>query len=224
MPATSGLADRETGNPQQPCLTWPYGPLSSGRAPPLPGDDPPRAGNPPSEPAAQLLAVIATGSSVEDVISRLTHIQAEHPGAQVRRGKRNAWGIWSAPTTDQRPARTRQARTSWKRRQRGSQTVSAAPGRLRAEASAYSATGIYTLSGQGPTPLTSGLDHYHSMLAPCSLGRAGTPRQWPASSGTRTRCDLYRPAGSLAALACLAGLAIAELKIVPAARNHDLTR
>lgn len=47
------------------------------------------------EPSQEPLAVITAGSSVEDVIARLTEVQADHPGAQVRRGKRNSWEVWS---------------------------------------------------------------------------------------------------------------------------------
>jgi hypothetical protein len=55
---------------------------------------------PASQPARELIAVIAAGSSVEDVIAELTRVQAGHPGAQVQRGKRDSWEIWS--TADQR--------------------------------------------------------------------------------------------------------------------------
>jgi hypothetical protein len=51
---------------------------------------------PPPQPAPRPLAAIAAGSPVEDVIAQLTQIQAEHPGAQVRRGKKDSWEIWSA--------------------------------------------------------------------------------------------------------------------------------
>jgi hypothetical protein len=51
---------------------------------------------PKPEPAPQPLAVIAAGTSVEDLISRLTQIQAGHPGAQIRRGKKHSWEIWPA--------------------------------------------------------------------------------------------------------------------------------
>jgi hypothetical protein len=51
---------------------------------------------PASQPARELIAVIAAGSSVEDVIAELTRVQAERPGAQVQRGKRDSWEIWSA--------------------------------------------------------------------------------------------------------------------------------
>jgi len=44
-----------------------------------------------------LLAVIAAGSPIVDVIARLTQVQAENPGAQVRRGKKDSWEIWTAP-------------------------------------------------------------------------------------------------------------------------------
>lgn len=56
------------------------------------------------EPIQEPLAVIAAGSSVEDIIARLTEVQADHPGAQVRQGKRNSWEVWST----QPPARTKQ--------------------------------------------------------------------------------------------------------------------
>ena len=55
---------------------------------------------PVSRPTRELIAVIAAGSSVEDVIAELTRVQAEHPGAQVQWGKRDSWEIWSA--ADQR--------------------------------------------------------------------------------------------------------------------------
>jgi hypothetical protein len=48
-------------------------------------------------PAPRRLAVIAAGSSVEDVIARLARVQDEHPGARVRAGEQGAWEIWSGP-------------------------------------------------------------------------------------------------------------------------------
>ena len=78
----------------EPCRSWPLwnAKIAAGLArfaetmrpqqkPPVP------------EPGPELLAVIAAGSSVEDVIAQLTQVQAGHPGAQVRRGKRNSWEI-----------------------------------------------------------------------------------------------------------------------------------
>jgi hypothetical protein len=53
------------------------------------------------EPAPQPLAVIAAGSPIEDVIARLTQVQADHPGARVRRGKRDSWEIWPATAANQ---------------------------------------------------------------------------------------------------------------------------
>jgi len=49
---------------------------------------------PPPPPEPQPLAVIPGGLPIEDVISRLTAIHADHPGATVRRGRRNQWEIW----------------------------------------------------------------------------------------------------------------------------------
>ena len=51
---------------------------------------------PPPVPSSQLLAVIAAGSPVADVIAQLTRVQAGHPGARVQRGKKDSWEIWSA--------------------------------------------------------------------------------------------------------------------------------
>lgn len=46
------------------------------------------------QPSAQPLAVIPSGLAIEDVITRLTAVQTEHPGATVRRGSRNRREIW----------------------------------------------------------------------------------------------------------------------------------
>lgn len=51
---------------------------------------PPAALAPPPQP----LAVIPSGLPIEEIISRLTAAQVEHPGATVRRGTRNRWEIW----------------------------------------------------------------------------------------------------------------------------------
>ena len=59
---------------------------------------------PVSDAARELIAVIAAGSSVEDVIAELTRVKAEHPGAAVRRGKRVSWEIWSAADKRRPPA------------------------------------------------------------------------------------------------------------------------
>ncbi len=48
----------------------------------------------PSPPEPQPLAVISGGMPIEEMITRLTAIQADHPGATVRRGKRNQWEVW----------------------------------------------------------------------------------------------------------------------------------
>jgi hypothetical protein len=52
-----------------------------------------KPGSPPP-PEPQPLAVIPGGLPIEDVITRLTAIHADHPGATVRRGRRNQWEIW----------------------------------------------------------------------------------------------------------------------------------
>jgi hypothetical protein len=38
--------------------------------------------------------VVSAGAPIEEVIARLTAVQAEHPGAQIRQGKQNRWEIW----------------------------------------------------------------------------------------------------------------------------------
>jgi hypothetical protein len=40
------------------------------------------------------IAVIDSGLPIEEVITRLNAVQADHPGAQVRRGSENSWEIW----------------------------------------------------------------------------------------------------------------------------------
>lgn len=45
-------------------------------------------------PKPQPLAVIPGGLPIEDVITRLTAIHADHPGATIQRGRRNHWEVW----------------------------------------------------------------------------------------------------------------------------------
>jgi hypothetical protein len=59
-----------------------------------------RTEDPVAVPASRLLAVIANGSSVEDVMTQLAQVQADHPGSQARAGEQGSWEIWSAPDTD----------------------------------------------------------------------------------------------------------------------------
>ena len=47
----------------------------------------------PAPPPARPIAVIKAGLPIEDVIAKLTAVQADHPGAQLRQGKRNRWEI-----------------------------------------------------------------------------------------------------------------------------------
>lgn len=52
----------------------------------------------PGPPAAkpQPVAVLKSGTPIEQVIAELTRISVEHPGAEVRRGNANRWEIWPA--------------------------------------------------------------------------------------------------------------------------------
>ena len=48
----------------------------------------------------QPIAVLKSGSPIEEVIAKLTQLSAEHPGAEVRRGNANRWEIWPAKSTE----------------------------------------------------------------------------------------------------------------------------
>lgn len=54
----------------------------------------PKQPGPPLPPKPQPLGVIPGGLPIGEVITRLTAIQADHPGATVRRGSRNRWEVW----------------------------------------------------------------------------------------------------------------------------------
>jgi hypothetical protein len=55
---------------------------------------PSRSAAEPPTPEPKPIAVIVVGLPIEDFIVKLTAIQADHPGTQIRRGKRNRWEIW----------------------------------------------------------------------------------------------------------------------------------
>jgi hypothetical protein len=48
----------------------------------------------PPAPEPKPIAVITLSGPIEDVTAKLAAIQADHPGAQIRQGKRNRWEIW----------------------------------------------------------------------------------------------------------------------------------
>lgn len=50
----------------------------------------------PPAPKPQPIAILKSGTPIEQVIAELTRISGEHPGAEVRRGNANRWEIWSA--------------------------------------------------------------------------------------------------------------------------------
>jgi hypothetical protein len=56
-----------------------------------------RTSNPaePPAPPPEPIAVISAGVPIEDIIAQLAKVQAHHPGADVRQGKRNRWEIWA---------------------------------------------------------------------------------------------------------------------------------
>lgn len=58
----------------------------------------------PPEPKPEPIAVLPSGLPIGEVIARLTELQAEHPDAEVRRGRANRWEIWPGPTSGTRTA------------------------------------------------------------------------------------------------------------------------
>jgi hypothetical protein len=50
----------------------------------------------PPAPKPQPIAILKSGTPIEQVIAELTRISVEHPGAEVRRGNANRWEIWPA--------------------------------------------------------------------------------------------------------------------------------
>lgn len=54
----------------------------------------------PPAPKAQPIAILKSGTPIEEVIASLTQLSAEHPGAEVRRGNANRWEIWPAKQSE----------------------------------------------------------------------------------------------------------------------------
>lgn len=50
----------------------------------------------PPSPRPQPIAILKSGTPIEQVIAELTRISVEHPRAEVRRGNANRWEIWPA--------------------------------------------------------------------------------------------------------------------------------
>jgi hypothetical protein len=103
---TFNLADGTTTG--GPCPAWPrwarqveklHTELRARAARPKPGSPPPKPGP---------IAVVTLSGPLDDLTAKLAAIQASHPGAQIRPGKRNQWEIWP-PEPPEAPARTREA-------------------------------------------------------------------------------------------------------------------
>jgi hypothetical protein len=77
-----------------PCPSWPLWQQQVQKARELLLSSAAKQDTPPPAPKPQRLAVIPSDLPIEEVITRLTAIQAEHPGATVRRGSRSQWEIW----------------------------------------------------------------------------------------------------------------------------------
>ena len=50
---------------------------------------------PPAEPKPQPLAIVPSGLPIADVVAKLTELQQQFPGAEVRRGRANRWELWN---------------------------------------------------------------------------------------------------------------------------------
>lgn len=55
----------------------------------------------PPQPSPKPITVLPSSLSIGEVIARLTELQAEHPDAEVRRGRANRWEIWPQPQASQ---------------------------------------------------------------------------------------------------------------------------
>ena len=76
-----------------PCPAWPQWAQKVDMLRRALREPPARPAEPPA-PKPRPIAVIAAGAPIEDIIAKLTAIQADHPGAQIRQGKRNRLEIW----------------------------------------------------------------------------------------------------------------------------------
>lgn len=83
----------EANSDRGPCPAWPQWRQRLDKAREMLRASAGRHPSPPP-PKPQPLAVIPGGLPIEEVIARLTAIQAGHPGATVRRGRGNQWEIW----------------------------------------------------------------------------------------------------------------------------------
>ncbi|MFW6033846.1 MAG: hypothetical protein ACOC9R_01815, partial [bacterium] len=82
-----------------PCPAWPQWAAKIHKAREMIMSASRRQPTEPPAPKPQPLAVVPSGLPIEEVIARLTELKAEHPHAQVRRGRANRWELWPAPET-----------------------------------------------------------------------------------------------------------------------------
>ena len=80
-----------------PCPAWPQWAHKVDMVRRALREPPARPAEPPA-PRPRPSAVIAAGLPIEDLIAKLDAIRAEHPGAQIRQGKRNRLEIWPPST------------------------------------------------------------------------------------------------------------------------------
>jgi hypothetical protein len=50
---------------------------------------------PPAAPKPQPIAVVPSGLPIAEVVAKLTELQQQFPGAEVRRGRANRWELWN---------------------------------------------------------------------------------------------------------------------------------
>jgi hypothetical protein len=82
---------------QRPCPAWPGWAARLRQALRILEEASARSGEQPLEPGLpkpQPLAVVPSGLPIEEAARRLEQLEAEHPGAIVKRGRGNRWEIW----------------------------------------------------------------------------------------------------------------------------------
>ena len=55
---------------------------------------------PAAQPKPQPLAIVPSGLPIADVVAKLTELQQQFPGAEVRRGRANRWELWGPEAAD----------------------------------------------------------------------------------------------------------------------------
>lgn len=89
---------------QAPCPGWPWWAERLDEVRAMVAGWASKREEPKVEPAPpEPLAVIPSGLPIAEVAARLTELQAQHPDAEVRRGKRDGWELWAPAALAGRP-------------------------------------------------------------------------------------------------------------------------